>query len=127
MQELKKGSSAERIAKMRPGKERDHRVVWLEDKGQLTTWQGRKGRERLISSTRSESGMGPGSPEGRLLERTRSTSASASRPSSVKWQSSPSSSPRGSKASRTTLDPVAQDKNRNGLPSGRENDSDWAN
>ena len=69
--------------------------------------------------------MRPGSPEGRSLEETRSTLASALG-SSVKRQSSPSSSPRGSKASRTTLDPVAQDKNRNSLPSGRETDSDWA-
>ena len=76
-------------------------------------------------STRSETGMRPGSPEGRSLEKTRSTLASASG-SSVKRQSSPSSSPRGSKASRTTLDPVAQDKNRNSLPSGWETDSDWA-
>ena len=105
-QELKRGSSAERIAKMKPGKERDNKVVRLEDKGQLTTWQGKKGRERTISSTRSEGGSSP----------------------ARKRRSSPSSSPRGSsKTSRMTeaLDPVAMDvavdNNRNSLPSaGRE-------
>ena len=87
---------------MKQGKERENRVVRLEDEGQLTTWQGRKGRERPISSTRSELGKRPGPSEDRSLERTRSTSASASGSSSVKRQSSPSSSPRGFKASRTT-------------------------
>ena len=64
MQELKRGSSAERIAKVKPGKERDNKVFRLEDEGQLTTWQGRKGRERSTSSTRSETGMRLCSPEG---------------------------------------------------------------
>ena len=45
----------------------------------------------------------------------------------MKRQYSPSSSPRGSKASRTTLDPVAQDKNRNSLLSAcPETDGVWA-
>ena len=59
---------------MKQGKERENRVVRLEDEGQLTTWQGRKGRERPISSTRSELGKRPGPSEDRSLERTRSTS-----------------------------------------------------
>ena len=83
---------------MKPGEERDGKVVRLEDKGQLTTWQGKKGRERTISTTRSEGGSSP----------------------ARKRRSSPSSSPRdSSKASRTTeaLDHVAVDNNRNGLPS----------
>ena len=50
-QVLKRGSSAGRIARMEPGEERDGRVVRLEDEGRLAAgWQGRKGRERTISS-----------------------------------------------------------------------------
>ena len=110
-QVLKRGSSAGRIAEMKPGEERDGKVVRLEDGGELTTWQGRKGRERKISSTSSEGGSSP----------------------ARKRQSSPSS-PRGSsKASRTipgggggptrstqplapALDGAALDKNSNTPP-----------
>ena len=56
-QVLKRGSSAGRIAKMRPGEERDGKVVRMEDEGELTTWQGTKGRERTLSSTRLEGGV----------------------------------------------------------------------
>ena len=55
-QVLKRGSSAGRIARMEPGEERDRRVARLEDKGQLTTRQGRKGRVRTISSPSSDGG-----------------------------------------------------------------------
>ena len=41
---------------MEPGEERDGRVVRLEDEGQLTTWQGRKGRVRMILSPSSDGG-----------------------------------------------------------------------
>ena len=50
-QVLKRGSSAGRIARMEPGEESDGRVVRPEDEGRLAAgWQGRKGRERTISS-----------------------------------------------------------------------------
>jgi len=55
-QELKRGTSAGRIARMKPGEERDGKVVRLEDKGQVTTWQGREGRVSTISSPSSEGG-----------------------------------------------------------------------
>ena len=57
-QVLKRGSSAGRIARMEPGEERDGRVVRLEDEGRLAAgWQGRKGRERTISSADDIKGM----------------------------------------------------------------------
>ena len=56
-QVLKRGSSAGRIAEMEPGEERDEKVVRMEDDGQLTNWQGKKGRKTL--STRSEGGSSP--------------------------------------------------------------------
>ena len=43
---------------MEPGEERDGRVVRLEDEGRLAAgWQGRKGRERTISSADNIKGM----------------------------------------------------------------------
>ena len=81
-QVLKRGSSAGKIVEMEPGEERDGKIVRLEDGGDLTTWQGRKGRERSSSEDQfSEGGSSP---------RKRQSSSSPS-------------SPRGSsKASRTT-------------------------
>ena len=57
LQVLKRGSSAGRIAEMKPGEERNGKVVRMEDKGELTTWQGKMGRERTLSSTRSKGGV----------------------------------------------------------------------
>ena len=39
---------------MMPGKERDEKAVRMEDEGGLAAWQGKKGRDRSTSSTRSE-------------------------------------------------------------------------
>jgi hypothetical protein len=58
-QVLKRGSSARRIADMEPGEERHDKVVRMEDDGQLTNWQGKKGRGRTTSSTSSEGESSP--------------------------------------------------------------------